>query len=265
MISCTTICAIILRYMRVWKRDFNLLLGMFYWPLLDILIWGFLGSWIQQAQSSISLHNYEVIALLGILLWQIIGRGCVTMVITFTEELWSNNVVNLFSLPVHIIEWMLGVILFSALMIIVTSFYCMLIMFLLYDLPLLLVVKTFFIFFPPLFLSSLWLGFTCLQILFTLGKRGMELGFVIAWFLAPFSGAFYPLEILPMWAQQFSALLPMSYVFQGMRGYVMYQQDPTVYLIKGYLMGSLYALCSLTLFVYCFNRSKQKGLARLVD
>jgi ABC-2 type transport system permease protein len=104
-----------------------------------------------------------------------------------------------------------------------------------------------------------------LQILFTLGKRGIELGFVIAWFLAPFSGAFYPLEILPTWAQKFSSLLPMSYVFQGMRGYVMFQQDPTVYLLKGYVMSIIYAACAIVLFMYCFNKSKQKGLARLVD
>ena len=98
-----------------------------------------------------------------------------------------------------------------------------------------------------------------------LDKRGIELGFVIAWFLAPFSGAFYPLEILPTWAQKFSAMLPMSYVFQGMRGYVMYEQDPTAHLVKGYVMSAVYALFAIVLFVYCFNRSKQKGLARLVD
>jgi len=256
--------AVIIRYIQVWKRDLNLLLAMFYWPLLDILIWGFLGAWIQQTQSA-SLYNYETLALLGILLWQIIGRGCCIMIFAFTEELWSNNIVNLFSLPLRTIEWIGGIVLFTAIMIFVTSFYCMSIMFLLYTLPLWLVIKTFFVFFPPLFLSALWVGFTCLQILFMLGKRGIELGFVIAWFLAPFSGAFYPVEILPIWAQKFSALLPMSYVFQGMRGYVMYQQDPTAYLIKGYVMSAVYAACSMLLFVYCFNKSKQKGLALLVD
>lgn len=264
MISCASVYAIIVRYIKVWKRDLNLLLAMFYWPLLDILIWGYLGAWIQKSQAA-GLYQYEVVALLGILLWQIIGRGCCIMIFAFTEELWSHNIVNLFSLPLRVSEWMAGIIGFTALMLCVTSTFCMTMMFMLYDLPVWLVIKTFFIFSPPLFISCLWVGFMCLQILFLLGKRGIELGFVIAWFLSPFSGAFYPIEILPAWAQKLSAILPMSYVFSGMRGYIMHQQDPTVYLIKGYAMSSVYALCSLGLFVYCFNKSKEKGLARLVD
>ena len=67
MISSMSVWTIVLRFMQVWKRDPNLLLAMFYWPLLDILIWGFLGAWIQQAQST-SFYHYETCALLGILL-----------------------------------------------------------------------------------------------------------------------------------------------------------------------------------------------------
>ena len=46
MISFAPIWAIVFRHLYIWQRDVNLLLCGFYWPLLDILIWGFLGSWI---------------------------------------------------------------------------------------------------------------------------------------------------------------------------------------------------------------------------
>jgi len=81
----------------------------------------------------------------------------------------------------------------------------------------------------------------------------------------PFSGAYYPIEILPRWGQKLSAFLPMSYVSQGMREYVMNQKNSTSYLLKGYALSILYALCALILFVYCFNRNKVKELARLAD
>ena len=126
-------------------------------------------------------------------------------------------------------------------------------------------ISTFLLFLPPLIFSAIWIGFTCLQIVVTIGKRGVEVGFVFAWFLLPFSGAYYPIEILPAWAQTVSAYLPMSYVFQGMRGYVMHKQDPTAYLLKGCALSIIYAICAVMMFVYCFNRSKQKGLARLAD
>jgi ABC-2 type transport system permease protein len=264
MISFTSMWAIVLRHARVWKQDLNVMLAGFYWPLLDILIWGFLGSWIQQSHTA-GFHNYEAAALLGILLWQVVGRGCNIMANAFSEELWSNNVVNLFSLPLRTVEWIGGTVLFYVIMMCITVLFCMFVIPILYDVSLWYVLSTFLIFSPPLFFSGVWIGFTCLQIIVTLGKRGVELGNVVGWFLLPFSGAYYPVEVLPSWGQKISAYLPMSYVFQGMRGYVMQQQDPTSYLIKGYALSILYAACAVTLFVYCFNHSKQKGLARLAD
>lgn len=238
--------------------------GTLYWPLLDILIWGFVGRWIQQASAQ-QLPNYETVALLGVLLWQVIGRGCNIMAISFTEELWSNNIVNLFSLPIRTIEWMSGIVLFNALMTLMTAGVCLSFIYLFHDVSIWYLFTTFLIFLPPLFLSAIWVGFMCLQIIVTLGKRGAELGFVLAWFLMPFSGAFYPVDVLPKWAQAISACTPFSYIFQGMREYVMHQQDPTPYLIKGYVLGAIYATIAILLFIYCFNRSKRSGLARLAD
>jgi ABC-2 type transport system permease protein len=246
------------------KRDINLILMTFYWPFLDVVIWGFLGSWIGQVSAD-QFNNYEAAALLGVLLWQVVGRGCNVMGLAFTEELMANNLVNLFSFPLAIFEWMLGVIIYSAGIIAITSVFSMFIIYFLYDLSLSYMMLTFLKFMPPLFFCGIWVGFTCLQALVLLGKRGMELGFIIGWFLVPFSGAYYPVEVLPAWAQKISFFLPMSYIFTGMRAQVMRQEDPTSYLIKGYVLSILYALCALLLFAYCFNRSKQKGLARLSD
>lgn len=160
---------------------------------------------------------------------------------------------------------MLGVIIYSAGIIAITSVFSMFIIYFLYDLSPSYMMLMFLTFMPPLFFCGIWVGFTCLQALVLLGKRGMELGFIIGWFLVPFSGAYYPVEVLPAWAQKISFFLPMSYIFTGMRAQVMHQQDPTSYLIKGYILSILYASGALLLFVYCFNRSKQKGLARLSD
>ena len=264
MISWTSVWAIVLRHIRLQRRDLNYVLASFYWPLLDIIIWGFLGSWIQQSQTT-QFHNYEITALLGILLWQVVGRGSQIMLITLSEELWSQNIVNLFSLPLKTIDWIVSVILFYTIMMFSVSFFCMAFISMIYDISMHQLFFTFLIFFPPLFFSAIWIGFSCLQIIIALGKRSVELGFIFAWFLLPLSGAYYPLEVLPRWAQSISSFLPMSYVFKGLRGYLMHQQDPTYYLIKGYALSIPYALCAIILFIYCFNRSKRKGLARLAD
>jgi ABC-2 type transport system permease protein len=263
MISFASIWAIVLRHTRMWRRDPNYLLSLLYWPLLDVLVWGWLGSWI--ARSDASLPNYQMVALLGILLWQVVGRGSNIMLQTFNEELWSSNIVNLFSLPLALIEWIGGMLLFCVITVLITFIFSIVAIGLLYDVSLWQIIQTYLIFMPPLLFSCFWIGFSCLQIVTILGKRGTELGFVIGWLLMPFCGAYYPIEVLPRWGQVVSSFLPMSYVFQGMRKYVMYQQDPTFYLIKGYALSIVYAIVAVLLFMYCFNRSKKGGLARLVD
>lgn len=254
--------AVAIRHMRLWRRDPNVLLFSLYWPILDILVWGFLGSWIALSSPQ-TLPFYTEAALLGILLWQVVGRGANVMLVGLCEELWSHNLINLFSLPLKVTQWMAGIIILYGIMTLIIAAVCMGIMSVLYSLPISWMIATFFIFLPPLFLSGIWLGFTCLQFVITFGRRGVELGHVIGWFFLPFSGAYYPVDVLPSWAQKVSMVLPMSYIFEGMRGYVMYGRSFTGNYALGLVLSLFYAMIAIVGFVYCFNRSKKKGLARL--
>jgi len=264
MPSLNAIWAIYLRHYRLLVRDANLLLATFYWPLLDILIWGFLGSWIQRIQSG-GLEQYEVIALLGIVLWQTTCRSAIVTAGAFVEELWSRNILNLLSLPISLFEWIAGITLYNFILSCATSAYCMLLIFLIYHFPMWSFISSFCLFAFPLFLSGLWLGFMCLYLVTILGKRSHELAYVLAWFFAPFSTAFYPKEILPEWAQTVSAFLPMSYIFEGMRAYLIQGANPTIPILKALIMSSAYLTIAIFIFRYGFNKSKNKGLARLAD
>lgn len=264
MISWSPIWAVTLRHLRLYRRDPNLPFMIFYWPFLDILTWGFLGAWIQQSGIA-QFQNYELVALLGVLLWQIAGRGANAVSFALCEEIWQNNIINLFSLPIRMIEWVMGTILYFTFMVLTVGITNIACIYAFYDLPLAELLYNYILFFPPLFFCGIWLGFTCVQIIIVCGKRGIELAFVTIWFLLPFSGAYYPLEVLPAWGQRFAALFPLSYIFTGMRNYLMHGQNPGIYLVKGYIMSIAYAMFAIALFIYLFNRSKQKGLARLTD
>lgn len=264
MPSFNAIWALTLRHYRLLISDANLLLATFYWPLLDILIWGFLGSWIQNIQCS-GFDNYEVIALLGIVLWQTTCRSAIVTASAFVEELWSRNLLNLLSLPISLFEWVSGIILYNFLLSVMTSIYCMLLIFIIYQFSMWTIISTFCLFAFPLFLSGLWLGFMCLHIVTIFGKRAHELAYVLAWFFAPFSTAFYPKEVLPLWAQKLSAYLPMSYIFEGMRNYLIHNENPALPITKALIMSSVYLTISVIIFGYAFNKSKNKGLARLSD
>lgn len=256
------IWGIVLRHARLWMHDPNFILSTLYWPLLDVVIWGFLSEWMQRAQN---IPNFAAVTLLGILLLQVSFRAPMIVIMGFLEEIWSNNLVNLFSLPLRLWQWIIGILIFTAIIATCVAVCSIVLIWLLYDIPLAKIVMAFLLFSPPLFMSGIWLGFMGLQAVVIFGKRAQEIGFMICWFFAPFSGAFYPLEALPSWGKTISYFIPMSYVLEGMRKYILADVHPLPYLIKGYTIAALYATLAIALFVYAFNRSKIKGLKRLSD
>ena len=257
------IWAIALRHIRLWMKDFNLILITLYWPLLDVLIWGFLGSWMQKAQQTNA--DYSAIFLFCILLWQVNSRAAIVTVSSFLEEIWSFNLINMFSMPLRIGEWICGVALFNFLLSIINALYCISLIVLFYKISILLSLKILIIFGPPLFISGIWLGFTSLHVIAYFGKRAQELSWIIAWFFAPLSGAFYPIDVFPSWIQKISYLFPMTYIFEGLRNYLMHGINPTHHVIVAYALAIPYASIAIGIFVLIFNRTKVKGLVRLSD
>lgn len=264
MVAFHALFALTMRHLRLLKRDVNLIMSTLYWPLLDVLIWGFLGSYMQQSQVG-AHHNYVIVSLLGIVLWRTTSSAAIVTARGFVEELWSNNLINLISLPLRLTEWIGGIMVYSAVMSCFTAFYCMVLIMLIYGINPALLIGHVIMFVPPLFLCGLAIGMFCLTIIAYCGKRAEELYYVFAWFFAPFSTAFYPREILPHWAQMISDCLPMSYIFTGMRASLMQNADPIPFLLQGYGMAISYLLVAIFCFGWAFKSSKKRGLARLAD
>jgi len=256
------ISGIVLRHIRLIRNYMNRLLFVFYWPFLDILLWGFLGKWVQNIQGN---SNMEMVFLMSILLWTVFARIGMEIFTSLLEELWSYNIINIFASPITLCQWILGVIFFIILLFFVLMAYLMILIRVFYDVSILNLFKNLIIFAPSLFLSGLCIGFLILSIIIYFGMRANEIAFVIMWSFMPFSGVFYPIESLPNWAQKISACLPMSYAFTGMRLYILNQVDPSYNLMICTLLSLVYGSIFLLFFFYMFNKSKDEGLSRLTD
>lgn len=256
------ITGIVLRHIRLLRNYMNRLLFVFYWPLLDIIIWGFVGKWMQNIQSN---NNIEMLLILSTLLWIIFARIGTEVFASLLEELWQHNIINIFASPITLGEWVIGVIVLTMFLFTILTAYLMLLIYLLYDVAMLSLFKYFIIFAPSLLLAGLSIGFLILSLVIYFGARFNEIAYAIMWSFMPFSGVFYPIDTLPYWAQKISIGLPMSYVFTGMRGYVLNQVNPAPYLIKSVILSLAYGALFLLLFFYMFNKSKDNGLARLTD
>jgi ABC-2 type transport system permease protein len=254
------IAALLRRYLFFSTLEILRIVDILYWPIFDIVLWGFTGVWIQNVSSQ---SGAPLILLTGLVFWQVVMRSMMEISMSFIEELWSQNLINLFATPLKISEWVVSVLLLSTIKSIFSLLFGASIVWLIYGISIFSSGLPLIPLFCLLLVSGWSLGFISVSILVTAGQRAQTLLWIICWLFAPFSGVFYPVAVLPWWAQKISSVLPTTYVFEGMRAMLAHRPLSANHWYWGVGLAVCYALLSLALFVILFHRSKTRGLARL--
>lgn len=206
---------VFLRYLYNFRRSYDTMTDAFYWPTLDLLLWGLTSSFLQQsAEPGV---NIVLILISGVVFWIIFWRAQYEITIGFLYELWNKNLVNLFVAPLKFSEWVTAWILMGIVKGLISFLFACGLAYLLYTTNLFTYGFYILPFFVVLLLSGWWVGFLITGILMRFGVRIQTLAWSVPWLFAPFSAIYYPVSILPEWAQVISRALPMSYVFEGMR------------------------------------------------
>src|SRR3989344_9082318 len=109
-LSLSRISGLAVRHLYPLRRDFDLLSDMIYWPLIDMVIWGVTSQWLSESSGT---TNLLVAVLLGLVLWNIIWRSQAEISRNLMDEIWNNNLVNIFSTPLTVLEWIITVLLLS--------------------------------------------------------------------------------------------------------------------------------------------------------
>jgi len=257
------IWAIIIRHLKTMQRDFNRLSGLLYWSLFDITIIGFTAFWLTQNGSISESIKNSIIA--GTALWQIIVRANLDISVALLEEILSHNMNNLFATPLTIIEWITANTLVAFIFSMFIVVYAGIFVWIFYAFSLLkfgwLLIPLFFV----LLFSGISMGFLAASILVYWGARIQTIVWMMGFMFAPLSGISYDISILPFYLQFFSRMLPMSYIFEVMRMYLMHHVIAWDLLGKSFILVLVYLCITLGLFLIMFEKSKEKGLARLVD
>jgi ABC-2 type transport system permease protein len=262
MIKLYRIWAIMLRHSQQMFRDVSRLINIFYWPLLDILLMGYLGIWTQGTADQV----HVAASLIGCLvLWSLVIRANYDIAWNALEELWSANMVNLFATPIKLSEWVIGSLCLAFILLLTVLSFLTVVTLLIYDFNILRLGPIVIPLALNMFMTGLSIGFFSAGILFWGGKRIEGLVFMIGYFLAPVSGAYYPLAVMPRWVQTMASILPMPYLFDTFRSILQTNSYDPRKLMIGTALNIFYFCTLLILFKWIFEKSREKGLARLAD
>ena len=248
------------RYFYALKKGPHQLSDLFYWPLIDILLWGLTSVWVAKSDSNVEL---PLVLMTGLIFWQITWRGSVDISVSLLQELWHRNLINLFASPLRLKEWCAGVMLLCLGKLVITVFFGLLMVYLLYALKVYLIGWAFIPFAAMLLCFGWSLGFIAASLIVRFGHRIEAIAFMVGYVFAPFSAVFYPISVLPEWAQRISWCLPTTYIFEGMRLILQKQAFPLSYFGMSFLLNGIFLSLSIWLFFFSFKKAKEKGLARL--
>jgi ABC-2 type transport system permease protein len=207
--------AIFLRYWYLLLNTPQRLIQVFIWSSFDIILWGFMSQYL--GVIGINGFNFTTLLLGALVFWQLIARIQQGVIMVFLEDSWARNFLNIFASPMRVTDYLVGIVASalstSALAILSGS---------------LIAVWFFGLSMPPLILPFLLYGIILSLFAITIGILSaaivLRLGPSAEWFawpipaiMQPLVGVFYPISVLPGWAQALANVLPPSYVFEGLR------------------------------------------------
>lgn len=252
---------VFLRYLFVMRKGLMHLSDLFYWPLVDILLWGLTSIWIQS--QNFHVGNVPLVIMTGLIFWQICWRGSVDISVCLLQEFWQRNLVNFFSTPLRFTEWIAGIILLSLCKLLTAIAFCSILVYLLYALKVFAIGWAFLPFAASLLIFGWTIGFLASSAIVYWGHSVEMFAWMIGGLFAPFSAVFYPVGTLPGWAQAISWCLPTTYIFEGMRSILYNGVFPVHYFWISMGLNALFLTAAIRLFRFMFEKSCHKGLGRL--
>ncbi len=250
--------AVVLRQVYLLRGSPARVIPIFLWVTVDMVLWGFMTRYLNVLAGS--GFNF-VSALLGaVLLWDFFTRVMQGITMTFFEDVWTRNFLNVFATPMRISEYVAGLVISSVLTSIVGLALMLLIATAGFGLSFFSYGVAVLPFLLILFLFGIALGIAGTAMVLRLGPASEWFVWPIPALLSPFAGVFYPLAVLPGGIRMFSYLLPPAHVFEQLRRIVVGQPYSATALLTGTALAIGYVLLASWFFTRMYKRAVRTGL-----
>lgn len=254
------IWGVILRHLYLFKTNITRITDAFYWPAIDIFIWGITFSFIESTSGNIP--NLTLMILSGLVLWTIIYRGQNEISVGLMEEVWNRNLVNLFVSPLKFSEWTTAVILMSTIKNTITFVFSIFLCMFIYGVKIWEMGLIIFPYILLLLIISWSIGMFVSGLLYLWGSRVEIFAWSIVAIFSPICAVYYPVSVLPEAVQYISRLLPPTYIFEGMRYAIEFGEYDMTGLLIATILTIILFVASLIFVNMCFKRVLNNGLVK---
>jgi ABC-2 type transport system permease protein len=255
--SLQRIGAMVLRYFYLMRSSWPRLLELIYWPMVQMLMWGFLQSYVDANASFFARAGGTFIG--AVLLWDILFRGQLGFSVSFLEEMWARNMGNLMMSPLRPIEFVAALMIMSMVRLAIGMVPVTLVALWLFDFNLYSLGFALAAFFANLIFTSWAVGILVSGLILRNGMGAEGLAWTIMFLLLPLTCVYYPVSILPSWLQAIAWILPPTYVFEGMRALLIDHVFRADLMLKALALNLVYFGASVVVFMRLLEAARRHG------
>lgn len=250
--------AIIARHLYLYRRSLPRIMEIFYWPFLDLVIWGFITLYLARYQAQVP--GFVTFFLGALILWDMLFRSQQGITISFLEELWARNLMNLFASPLKPSEFLAATMAMSVFKVTCVSIVMAVCALLFYSYNVLAIGLWLIPFVLNLVITGWIIGVFTTSLIMRFGQEAEVLAWSMVFLFQPISCVFYPMEVLPVWLKPVAWANPAAHVFEGMRAVLTSGAPPDRHLAWALSLNALFLVGAVALFYRTFAYCKEQGL-----
>lgn len=247
----------VLRHWYVIRSSLPRTAELVFWPLVSMLMWGFLQTYLAQTTSLAAQAAGLFVG--GVLLWDILVRSQLGFAVAFLEEIWSRNLGHLMMSPLRPAELVASLIVVSLIKLLVAMVPVAFLAYTFFGFNLLSLGIAFAAFFANLVFMSWALGLISTGAVLRWGMGAESIAWLIVFLLLPIACVYYPVTTLPGWMQPLALALPPTYVFEGLRALVLEHTFRGDYMLRALLLNVVYVMASYALFHSLLQSARKNG------
>ena len=256
--SARRVWGLMYRHLALYRRSWPRVLELMYWPVLQMVVWGFVTAYLAGVQQNTATITAGVL-LGGVLLWEVTLRAQMGFAISFLEEVWSRNLGHLFVSPLRPWELVAGLAAMSVLRTAAGVGPAMVLAFLLYGFGVWTLGPVVVVFFAALMAMGWAVALAVTALILRHGAGAEALAWGVMFGLAPFAAVFYPVSVLPGWLQPVALAIPAAHVFEGMRAALTQGVVAWDHLAWAVLLDGVWMALAAWIFLAQFHQARVRG------
>ena len=249
--------AMVLRYWYLLRSSFPRLIELIYWPAVQMLMWGFLQTYIAEQASMFAKAGGILVG--AVLLWDILFRGQLGFSVSFLEEMYARNLGNLLISPLRATEFVAALMILSIIRLAIGMVPVTLLAIWFFGFNLWALGFALAAFFANLMLTSWAVGIFVSGLVLRNGLGAETFAWSIMFLFLPLTCVYYPDATLPSWLQTVAWMLPPTYVFEGMRALVIDQTFRADLMIQALALNAVLFSAATCAFLALLASARRNG------